>query len=379
VRVALNGLFLGRTDGTGRYTHGLIESSAALDGPCWELLALGGMRADPRTVGQAGYHELRPPSVLRGENLAKLWFEQRGAPVAAQRLGADLLHYPYFAAPASTPLPLVVTIHDLIPLVLPQYRGSGTVRAYMQLQAATARRAALILTDSNASRHDVVRVLGIPRQRVRVIHLAVDSHWRPVGEDAAAAVRAKHRLPERFILYMGGLDVRKNVERLILAYARARASHGVSEPLAITGNPDRRGTIFPPLRPLVEQLGIERQVRFLGYVADEDQPALYSACTLAVYPSRYEGFGLPVLEAMACGAPVVCSNASSIPEVAGDAALTFDPDDELAFAEALARGLQDDPLRDELTEKGLARAASFTWEKTAAATLQAYRDVLTPS
>jgi glycosyltransferase involved in cell wall biosynthesis len=119
-----------------------------------------------------------------------------------------------------------------------------------------------------------------------------------------------------------------------------------------------------------------RQVRFLGYVDSADMPALYTASALAVYPSRYEGFGLPVLEAMACGAPVACSSASSIPEVAGDAALTFDPDDESAFAEALARGLQDEPLRADLRERGRAWAATFTWEKTAAATIQAYRDAI---
>jgi glycosyltransferase involved in cell wall biosynthesis len=377
MRVALNGLFLGRTDGTGRYTHGLLSASARMDEPEWLLLALAGRaaRVEPRPR-RLSCRELRPPGVLRGENLIKLWFEQSGAPRAAAEAGADLLHYPYFAAPLRSAARLVVTVHDLIPLVLREYRGSPAVRAYMQLQAATTRRAALILTDSNASRHDVVRMLDVPRQRVRVIPLAVDPSWRPAEPAAVEAVRARHRLPARFIVYMGGLDVRKNVERLILAYARARASHGVVEPLAISGDPDRRGALFPPLRPLVEQLALERHVRFLGYVDSADMPALYSAAALAVYPSRYEGFGLPVLEAMACGAPVACSNASAIPEVAGDAALTFDPDDESAFAEALARGLQDEALRAELRERGLAWAATFTWEKTAAATIQAYRDVL---
>ena len=163
------------------------------------------------------------------------------------------------------------------------------------------------------------------------------------------------------------------------------ASARMDEPewllLALTGRtapvePRPRRLSCRELRPLVEQLGLERYVRFLGYVDSADIPALYSAAALAVYPSRYEGFGLPVLEAMACGAPVACSNASSIPEVAGDAALTFDPDDESAFAEALARGSQDEALRAELRERGLAWAATFTWERTAAATIQAYRDAL---
>lgn len=379
MRVALNGLFVGMSVGTGRYTDELVRGSARLEtaGQAldWDLLLPAGASTSsivPRPRG-ARCRTLAAPPTVRGENLHKLWFEQRAVPAAAAE--AELLHYPYFAAPLRSPCRLVVTIHDLIPLMLPEYRGSAAVRMYMQLQVVACRRAALILTDSNASRHDIVRTLTVPRQRVRVIPLGVDGSWRPVSPEETAAVRARHRLPERYIVYMGGLDARKNVERLVLAYARARASRGLTEPLAIAGNPDR-GSLYPPLRPLVERLGIEKHVRFLGMVPNADMPALYTGCTLAAYPSRYEGFGLPVLEAMACGAPVACSNASSIPEVAGDDALTFDPDDEEACTEALVRLASDESLRQELRERGRARAATFTWQKTASATLQAYRDAL---
>jgi glycosyltransferase involved in cell wall biosynthesis len=379
MRVAYNGLFRGRLVGTGRYTDELLRASAALERAAdlppvgWRVGRLADESVGPLDVTPRDFVEraIAPPIPVRGENPIKLWFEQRGFPAFAADQDAELVHYPYFAAPLRSPAPLVVTAHDLIPLILPEYRGSPLVRAYMQLQVVTVRRARLILTDSNASRHDVVNVLDVPRQKVRVIPLAADRRYRPAPPEEVAAVRTKLRLPERFVLYNGGLDARKNVTRLLLAYARARASHGVSEPLAITGNPDQRGSLFPPLRPLVEQLGLERHVRFVGLARDEIV-ALYSGCSLFVYPSRYEGFGLPVLEAMACGAPVACSNVSSLPEVAGDAAILFDPDDEAQMAEAIAVGLGDGELR----EKGLARAAEFTWEKTAAATLQAYRDAL---
>lgn len=379
IRVAYNGLFRGRLVGTGRYTDELLRASRTLEPDAelprvaWRVGTLAGEPLEPLDAPPSDFAEraIAPPAALRGENPIKLWFEQRGFPAFAGEERAELIHYPYFAAPLRAPAPFVVTAHDVIPLVLPEYRGSLLVRAYMQLQAAAVRRARLILTDSNASRHDVVRVLDVPRQRVRVIPLAADRRYRPAPAEEVAAVRAKLRLPERFVLYNGGLDARKNVTRLLLAYARARASHGVTEPLAITGHPDQRGALFPPLRPLVDQLGLRDHVRFVGLARDEIV-GLYSGCSLFVYPSRYEGFGLPVLEAMACGAPVACSSASSLSEVAGDAAILFDPDDEAQMAEAIARGLGEPGL----AERGMARAAELTWEKTAAATLQAYRDAL---
>ena len=386
MRIAFNGLFLRRPDGTGRYSREMLRASAALETGTtaesrhdWHVIGVN--EPNPladclSTPGQTSVHNLDSPMIVRGENLTKLWFEQRGVPSVVAHIKPDIVHYPYFAAPLAVTAPVVVTVHDVIPFILPEYRGSPAVRAYMQLQAVAARKARLIITDSNTSRHDIVRHLGIPRQKVRVIPLGVGSEYRQSEANLIELMRKKHKLPERYILYAGGLDIRKNVERLILAYARARASMGVKEPLVITGNPDRTGALFPPLRPIVDQLGLERHVRFVGTVPLDDLPALFSGSSLFVYPSRYEGFGLPVLEAMACGVVVVCSSSSSVGEVAGDAALTFEPDDEGALAEALARGLQDDELRVTLRARGLAHATNFTWEKTAEATLRAYQDAL---
>ncbi len=386
MRIAYNGLFLRRPDGTGRYSREILAASAALETHSpgetahdWHVVSVD--EPDPlgdcsRTPSRTTTHALHSPMVAHGENLTKLWFEQRGVTSVVEKVKADLTHYPYFAAPLAVTSPVVVTVHDVIPLILPEYRGSTAVRVYMQLQAVAVRKARLILTDSNTSKHDIVRHLGIPRQKVRVIPLGVGPEYHPIEPSLIEPLRAKYKLPERYVLYAGGLDVRKNVERLILAYARARASQGVSEPLVITGNPDRSGALFTPLRPIVNQLGLDRHVRFIGTVPLDELPTLFAGSSLFVYPSRYEGFGLPVLEAMACGVVVACSNTSSVGEIAGNAALTFEPDDEGALADALARGLRDDALRATLRTRGLAHAALFTWEKTAKATLRAYQDAL---
>jgi glycosyltransferase involved in cell wall biosynthesis len=386
MKVALNGLFLNRPDGTGRYCRELLRAAARLEAagqsspaPAWHLIGLRGGEPNPPLdplPGQVDCDWLTPPSLVRGENATKLWFEQSGVPTRARSLDVDVLHYPYFAAPLRPPAPLVVTIHDLIPLVLREYRGAPLVRLYMSLQCVAARRARVILADSHATRHDIVRLLWVPRHRVRVVPLGVDPEFRPVPAKAVAEVRARYRLPERYVLYSGGLDVRKNVERLILAYARARVGYGVAEPLVVTGDATRRGKLHRPLPPLIERLGLGEHVRLVGLVPDAELAALYTGATLFVYPSHYEGFGLPVLQAMACGTPVACSTGGSLVEVAGDAALTFAPDDEPGLAEAIASGLQDDPLRRRLRGAGLTRAAGFSWEKTAAATLQAFADAV---
>ncbi len=352
MRVGVNALFRGLPVGMGRYTDALFaEESERLP--------------------------VEPIAPRRnGGSWNKLLFEQVGAPRAARRMEVDLLHYPYFAAPVMATAPVIVTIHDLIPLLLPAYRGSALVRAYTFLQARACARARLILTDSAASMGDIVRHLGIRAARVRVVPLGIDEQYHPRDDATMRAFRRDADLPERYIVYAGGLDVRKNVPGLLRAYARARREHGLSLDLAITGNPDRGGSLFPAIREEVERLGIGAHVRLLGAVDDRTLPMLLAAATLAAYPSMYEGFGLPVLEAMASGVPVVCSDRSALPEVAGDAALLFDPTDESAIARALARGIEDRQFRDRAREEGIARARAFTWERTRRLTGAAYRAAL---
>jgi len=220
---------------------------------------------------------------------------------------------------------------------------------------------------------DVERHLRLPPERVRVVPLAAAPSFRPL-EDATkmAAVRAKYDLPERFILNVGALEPGKNQATLVRAFRRLRRG-GVEQALVIAGPPAWR---YERLLRLVDRLGLTDEVRFLGYVPAEDLVALYNLADLFAFPSLYEGFGLPPLEAMACGTPMVCSNAASLPEVVGDAAITVDPYDVEGLAQAMHRVLTDASLREELRAKGLAQAKQFTWERTARETVAVYRQVL---
>jgi glycosyltransferase involved in cell wall biosynthesis len=304
-------------------------------------------------------------------NIQKVWWEQVAFPRAARRTGAAVWHVPYFAPPLTHARPLVVTIHDLIPLIIPEYVTSPIVRLYNALVGIGAGRANVILADSEASKRDIVRVLRIPPARVRVVYLAPDEAvYRNVPAAELAAVRAKYGLAEQYILYFGGLDKRKNVPALLRALA---ALPDVEWQLAISGrlrtdNP----RLFPDLPTLAAQLGIEDRIRFLGFAPDDDKPALIRGATCFAFPSLYEGFGMDPLEALACGTPVVCSNRSSLPELMGEAALLVDPDASAALTTALRRVLTDPVLRADLAGRGPAQAARFSWDATARLTYEAY-------
>ena len=296
-------------------------------------------------------------------NLAKLRWEQLDWPRQAGREGARLLHSGYFALPLRRTLPAVVTIHDLIPMVLPEYRGSALVHAYTRLQALACRRAEAILVESEASKRDVLRMLGVPEERIHVVYLGVDAGFTP-DRSGPRPVDAP------YVFYIGGWDVRKNVPALIRAFGELAPDHPELV-LAIAGEPRQPSPMFPDLRAIAAPLG--DRVRFLGRVADEQKLALYRHAELFVFPSLYEGFGLDPLEALACGCPAVCSNAASLPEIAGDAALLVDPRDQCALVDAMRQALADP---EHLRAKGPAQAAKFTWERTAEQTAAVYRRVL---
>ena len=359
MRIGINAFFLKRPEtGSGQYTRHLLEALARVE-PANEYILFGPAIRDSRFA-------------IR--NLHKLWFEQVSFPRACR--GLDLAHVPYFASPLFPTTPTVVTIHDLIPLILPAYRGSLLVRAYTRLVAAAARRANAVIADSQASKRDIVRLLGIPSHRVQVVYLAADEKFGPVRDETLVeAVRRRYGLPDRYILYLGGFDCRKNVATLLRAFARLRKPADLK--LVIAGRlPERDTPFFPHPRRLAERLGLEERVAFIGWVAEEDKPALYSGAVAFVFPSLYEGFGLPVLEAMACGTPVVASNRASLPEVVGQGGLLVDPTDVDGLAAAIEAVLVDEGLQAELGERALAQAARFSWERTARETLAVYRKVI---
>jgi glycosyltransferase involved in cell wall biosynthesis len=373
VRVAINAWFLGQPGtGSGQYLHGLL---AALPGLAPEARFLLVTAQPPQGLDLTGsafeLHALASP--WWRTRPGKVLFEQWAFPRICRQWRASVAHVPYWGSPLRSPVPTVVTVHDLIPLLLPAYRGSLLVRSYTRLAAASARRAVAILTDSLASKRDIEAYLGLPGERVACIYLAADPRFRPEPQAEDAAIRAHYGLPRRYVLYLAGHDQRKNVAALVEAFATVvQADDDVS--LAIGGRLPEAGRppFFDP-RPLVEALGLGREVRLLGWVEEAHKPALYRGAACAVFPSRYEGFGLPVLEALACGTPLVASNASSLPEILGDAGFAVDPDDVPGLAGAILSCLVDETVAAELRRRGPAQAARFGWQRTAAETLAVYR------
>jgi glycosyltransferase involved in cell wall biosynthesis len=313
-----------------------------------------------------------------GGNLGKVWFEQRSYPAAVRSAGADIAHVPYWGPPLSVDARLVISVLDVIPLAIPDYAASTGARLYTSLVRASARGAAHLITISNAAKKDIVEHIGYPPKNITVTYLAVDEpfHLR-LGAERDAAVRAKYDLPDRFVLYLGGFDIRKQVNRLLLAYSYVGPAEGADTPLIIAGREPRWGSaMFPDLRQYVRDLKIEDYVRWIGPVDEADKPSLYRMASVFVFPSVYEGFGLPVLEAMACGTPVVASDIPVMQEIVGDAAYLVEQGNARAMAGAILALLLQNPLREQQVQRGLSQATRFSYRKTARETLIVYERVM---
>jgi glycosyltransferase involved in cell wall biosynthesis len=375
MRIAINGWFLGQAGtGSGQYLDGLLRHMPEV-APEHQFLLVAPSDVSRVTFPGLQLEYLSVESQSWRSNLGKVLFEQVVFPRACRRWGADVAHVPYWGSPLWRPVPTVVTVHDLIPLLLPAYRGGLPVRLYTRLVAASARRAAAVLTDSLSSKDDIQTHLGIPPERVSCIYLAAGEAFSAEPEPDDPIIREQYGLPERYVLYLAGHDERKNVAGLVEAFATvARADNDVA--LIIGGKlPEQDVAPFYDPRPLIATLGIEESVILAGWVDEAHAPALYRGAACAGFASRYEGFGLPVLEALACGTPLVCSNTSSLPELLGDAGFAVDPDDTQALAGAILACLVDEPLAAELRQRGPEQAARFSWERTAQKTLAIYQRV----
>lgn len=360
--------------GIGRYTRGMIKALTRLDGKNEYRLFVAG-RGGP--FGQAYW----PSNVrlrivhLSQRNLTRIW--QRlclPLPVEVFTGPLDIFYSPDFVLPPVWRARTLLTVHDLSFVRYPQTVDPHLHRYLNVAVPRSVRRADHILADSQNTARDLIELWSVPPEKVSVLYSGVEFHFRPVTDEAELArVRKRYGLPQHFILSVGTLQPRKNYERLIQAFSQLRATtEDRPYHLVVAGG---KGWLYESIFDYVRELGLEEEVLFAGFVADEDLPALYNLADLFAFPSLYEGFGLPALEAMACGTPVVCSDASSLPEVAGDAALLVDPLDVEGWVEAMERALREEELRRELVARGLAQARRFTWERAAGELLEICRAI----
>jgi alpha-1,3-rhamnosyl/mannosyltransferase len=291
---------------------------------------------------------------------------------ALRQSEAEVYHSPFYRMPYLPGIPTVLTVYDFIPLVCPADYTAGQRLIYRAAHALALRAARAVVTISRASAADLARFFRIDPERVMVTPLAAAPHFRPQAPAAISAASRKYRLPQDYALFLASNKPHKNLFRLIESWPEVVRRLPEAR-LVVAGHWDPR---YERPRARAAELGLEGSVHFAGPVAEEDLPALYGGAAAFIFPSVYEGFGLPVLEAMACGTPVICSNTSSLPEVAGHAALLIDPTNTPALAAAICRLLSDADLRAGLRSRSLAQAATFSWERTALGTLAAYRAAL---
>jgi len=272
----------------------------------------------------------------------------------------------------------VVTVHDRTTMLVPEYRRKASARLYNALVSAAARGASHIITDSQASKEEIVTYLHIPVEKITPIHLAVAADYQPQPNSLVdMAVLRKYDLPDFYVLYLGGYELHKNVTTLLLAWTYVGQALGDDYPLILAGKkPENSSDSYPDYDAYIQKLGIGGYVRWIGYVDEGDKPSLYRNAETFVFPSRREGFGLPVLEALACGTPVVTTNATSLPEVVGEAGYTVDPDDVRGMAGAIIATIVQDDLAKELRQTAVTQAAKFSWPDTAVQTLHVYDKVL---
>lgn len=376
MHIAFNGWFWDQPNtGSGQYIRYLLQNLRRVAPDLQLTLVMPPHNPAPTDL---------PPNVniipTRGGsgNLGKVLFEQRSYPQAVKQSGADIAHVPYWGPPLSSPARLVTSILDVIPVALPEYSSGLRARLYTSLVRAASRGAAHTITISNAAKSDIIKYLELPEDTITTTYLAADEAYHPrMGAERDAAVRAKYNLPDQFVLYMGGFDIRKQVNQLLLAYTYVGQAEGDNIPLVIAGREPQWGSpMFPDLRKYADDLKITDYVRWIGYIDEADKPSLYRLADVFVFPSMYEGFGLPVLEAMASGTPVVANEVSSIPEVTADAAFLVDEGNAKAMGGAIIALLLQQPFRDSLINQGLARATNFSWRKTAKETLSVYEKVM---
>lgn len=323
--------------------------------------------------GQDEYVLLKPQKAKDLSTPSRWWWDQINFPLQALKSKVDILHQPCFSAPIFYPGKIVVTVHDIISILYPKNMPFASRTFFSRWMPFSYRKADKIIADSEHTKKDIIKLLKIPDEKIRVIYLAANDDFRPIKDRKKIDdVCEKYGICDNFLLHVGTIEPRKNLEFLVRAYARARKDGLKKYKLVITG---KKGWYYEGLFRLIQEFDLEKEVVFTGYVAEEDMPAIYNAASLLVFPSKYEGFGLPPLEAMACGAPVISSDSSSLPEVIGEAGMLLPISNEKAWASAINKVIFSPSLREKMRRDGLDRAKKFSWRKCAKETIKIYEEV----
>ena len=366
-----------RQAGLSRYIYELVTRLPVLDAG-GRYIAFVGNGPMPTAFRESKPENLRfvRSHLPTGRAPVRIAWEQIVLPMAAARARLDLLHCPVNVRPLFCPCPAIITIHDLIFLRYPQAFRPARRRYLSAMTRWSARHAAHIITVSEATRRDTIRLLGVPPDHVTTVHNGVGEQFKPLADTELAGFRRAKGLSGRVVLFVGTLEPRKNLTVLLNAFAALIAEPGFEDVTLYIGG--SKGWYYDEVFATAESLGLaqSRRVVFLGRVPDDELPLWYNIASVFVYPSLYEGFGLPALEAMACGSPVLVSNTSSFPEVIGDAGLLLDPGQVRPWVEGLRRTLSDAEVAAAMREKGLQQAETFSWDRTARETLEIYRRVL---
>lgn len=302
------------------------------------------------------------------------FFEEYFVPQNLKAREIDIYHVPQngIGLPSKKSAIYLSTIHDLIPYIMPETVGRGYLKRFISQMPQIIQNSDMIITVSEFSKRDIIRIFDVEEDKVKVTPLAADEYFKPMDKETAKEyLKIKYNIEGEFLLYLGGFSPRKNVKSILVAFSRIHKNLSKDNKVVIIG-PSKDDHSY--LIGLCDSLGIKDKVIFTGYVPYEDLPYFYNSCSVFVYPSLYEGFGLPPLEAMSCRAPVITSNVSSIPEVVGDGAVLINPFDTEELVGAMEKVIEDDNIRNDIAERGYIRSKEFSWSKTAAMTLNVYEE-----
>ena len=373
MRVGIDGILLSGNrplSGVHKCIQGLAQGLSALESP-HQFVFFTGRRVDARELENEHFH-VRTSRSSNHFRIRRILWDQFVLPIRLRMAKVDVFHAPAYVMPLLTRVPTVLTVYDIFAVRYPTLCRLSNVLHFQRMLPLSVKRARRVIAPSEATKDHLVETLGTPPKKIRVIHPGIDPRFRPLGEEEKQEVRQRYHLPERFLLYVGNLDPKKNIKQIIRAFFASRAAKRYPHKLLIVG---QRSWQYKELLATARELQINGEVHFPGYFPEEDLPGLYNCADAFIFPSRIEGFGLPPLEAMACGTCVVTSRDPALMEATGDGALHVAASDLAGLRQAIERLVSDRALRREQREKGLNRARQLSWQSAAEQTVKVYEEV----